>query len=196
MSPNILVVLGSPRRNGNSALLAREIAENAEAGGAEVETVFLNELSIKPCQGCDGCQQIATRECVIDDDMRPLYSKLQRADTVVIASPIYWFNVSAQTKIFIDRLYAVGIGEKNIFKGKNFAVALTFADENKIASGADNALRLFQDMGRYLGVRMQGMVYGSAGAAGEIAHDTDLMERAGSLGRYLATVGTGVSSIE
>ncbi|MCG8568833.1 MAG: flavodoxin family protein, partial [Spirochaetes bacterium] len=126
MKPKILIALGSPRKKGNSAVLAAEIARGAQESGAEIETVYLNGLNLKPCQGCEQCQKDACNGCAIDDDMTFLYSKLQKADALVVASPIYWFNISAQTKIFIDRLYAVGVGEKNIFKGKSMALVLTF----------------------------------------------------------------------
>lgn len=188
MSPKILVVLGSPRKKGNSAILAAEVAESATAEGADVETVYLNGLDMKPCQGCETCQKDSHSGCAIEDDMTWLHSKLREADSLVIASPIYWFNISAQTKIFIDRLYAVGVGQKNIFKRKSMAIVLTFADPDPFISGAVNALRSFQDICRYLGAKIEGMVYGSAGDAGEIKQKQDVMEKAALLGKHLASI--------
>jgi multimeric flavodoxin WrbA len=188
LNSKILIVLGSPRKKGNSATLAAKVAEGAIADGAEVESVYLNGLNIKPCQGCEKCQQESFIGCAIEDEMNQLYSKLQEADSVVVASPIYWFNISAQTKIFIDRLYAVGVRQKNIFKGKNFAIILTFADPDPFVSGAVNALRSFQDICRYLGANIEGMVYGSASGAGEIKEKQDVMEKAVLLGQHLATI--------
>jgi multimeric flavodoxin WrbA len=120
--------------------------------------------------------------------MNQLYPKLEEADSVVIASPIYWFNISAQTKIFIDRLYAVGVGQNNIFSGKKFAFILSFADPDPFVSGAVNALRSFQDICRYVGATIEGMVYGSADSAGEIKGNQDVMEKAYLLGNHLATL--------
>ena len=188
MNSKILIVLGSPRKKGNSATLGAKVAEAAIADGAEVETVYLNGLNIKTCQGCEKCQQESFIGCAIEDEMNQLYSKLQEADSIVVASPIYWFNISAQTKIFIDRLYAVGVRQKNIFKGKNFAIILTFADPDPFVSGAVNALRSFQDICRYLGANIEGMVYGSASGAGEIKEKQDIMEKAVLLGQHLATL--------
>ena len=185
MKRKIFIVLGSPRKKGNSATLAAQVAEGAIAQGAEVETVYLNGLDIKPCQGCEKCQEDSFIGCAIDDDMASLHSKLREADALVIASPIYWFNVSAQTKIFIDRLYAVGVGQKNIFKGKSIGIVLTFADADVFASGAVNAIRSFQDTCRYLGARIEGMIYGSADGAGEIKKNKDAMEEAFQLGKFL-----------
>ena len=188
LNPKILIVLGSPRKKGNSATLAAKVAEGAIADGADVETVYLNGLNIKPCQGCEKCQQESFNGCAIEDEMNQLYAKMQEADSVVVASPIYWFNISAQTKIFIDRLYAVGVGQKNIFKGKNIAIILTFADPDPFTSGAVNALRAFQDICKYVGANIEGMVYGSASGAGEIKEKQDVMEKAVLLGKHLATI--------
>jgi multimeric flavodoxin WrbA len=188
MNSKILIVLGSPRKKGNSATLAAKLAEGAIAHGADVETIYLNGLDIKPCQGCEKCQQESFVGCAIEDEMAPIYSKLREADSIVVATPIYWFNISAQTKIFIDRLFAVGVGQKNIFKGKRFAIILSFADPDPFVSGAVNALRSFQDICRYLGANIEGMVYGSACDAGEIAEKQDVMEKAAILGKHLAAI--------
>ena len=77
---------------------------------------------------------------------------------------------------------------KNIFKGKNFAIILTYADPDPFVSGAVNALRSFQDICRYLGANIEGMVYGSAYGAGEIKENQDVMEKALLLGKHLATI--------
>ncbi|MCP3891934.1 MAG: flavodoxin family protein [Desulfobulbaceae bacterium] len=188
MSAKILIVLGSPRKKGNSATLGAKVAEGAIAEGADVETIYLNGINIKPCQGCNKCQQNTFKGCTIKDEMHLLYSKMKDVDSIVVASPIYFFNISAQTKIFIDRLYAVGVGEKNIFKGKNFAIILSFADPDLFTSGAVNALRSFQDICRYLGATIEGMVYGRASGAGEIKEKQGVMEKAVLLGKHLATL--------
>lgn len=187
MKHKMLIVLGSPRNEGNSAALAGQVYEGARANGAIVETVYLNAMNIKPCQGCQKCQIADFDGCAVADDMNQLYPMLKEAHSIVIASPVYWFNMSAQTKTFIDRLYAVGVGPKNIFGGKNFGIAMTFADPDVFDSGAVNALRSFQDMCRYLGATIEGMVYGSAHNAGEIKADLQLMRKAYLMGKRLAT---------
>lgn len=186
MSRQVLIILGSPRKKGNSATIAAQIGKGASENGATVEAVFLSGKDIKPCQGCGGCQKETASGCVIEDDMQLLYQKLKDADSVVVASPIYWFNFSAQTKMFLDRLYAVGVGDKNIFAGKGLALALAYADEDPFDSGAVNALRSFQDTCKFLGANVEGMVYGSAYAAGEIVSNQLVMEKAYSLGVRLA----------
>lgn len=186
MKKKIMIVLGSPRRKGNTAALGAAAAEAAAQQGAEVETLYLAELDIKPCTACDHCLKSISRECILKDDMIPLYNKLSETDCIVFATPVYWFNVSAQIKTFIDRLYAVGVEENNIFKGKTMAALLCYADKDPFDSGAVNALRSFQDMFKYLGALNGGMVYGSAGDPGEIVKNKTLMREASDLGARLA----------
>ena len=186
MKKNILIILGSPRRNGNSAILAEQVSKGANANGVNIETIYLHGMIIQPCQGCDSCQKNESNLCIIDDDMQTLYPKLKDADSIVIASPIYWFNFSAQTKIFIDRWYAVGIGERNIFTGKEFVLILTYADQDLFKSGAVNALRSFQDICKYNKASIKGMIYGSAYHKGEIENNAALMKKAYLLGKQLA----------
>jgi multimeric flavodoxin WrbA len=183
----VLVILGSPRRKGNSATLASHIARGAKSAGAEVETVFLQGLKISPCRGCDTCKKDDTEGCAIKDDMQRVYPKLIGADAWVIASPVYWFTMSAQTKIFMDRCYALTAYAKNPFAGKRIAIAMSYGDSDPVKSGCVNALRAFQDAYRYTGSKIVGMVYGSAMTAGEIESNEALMQEAEELGKRLVT---------
>jgi multimeric flavodoxin WrbA len=185
----ILLMMGSPRKDGNSATLAKQVAAGAEAAGAEVESFYLHGMNIHPCTACDACREERDKDCVIDDDMETLYGKLRQADALVIASPIYWFTVSAQTKLFMDRWYALGgPGEEYAaFAGKRIGIVLTYADVDPFTSGAVNALRTFQDAFNYVGAQIVGMVYGSASEAGEIRKNRDLMEKAYELGKQLGS---------
>ena len=181
----VLVILGSPRRMGNSAALAARISRGAESAGAEVENLFLQDLEISPCRGCDTCQQHDSKGCAIKDDMQEIYSKLIRADAWVIASPVYWFTMSSQTKIFMDRCYALPAYAENPFVGKLIAIAMSYGDVDPVKSGCVNALRTFQDAFSYTRSNLAGMVYGSAMGAGEIENNGALMKEAEELGRQL-----------
>ncbi len=184
----VMIVVGSPRKKGNSATLAQRAAAGAKAQGAEVETFFLHGMNIQPCNACDACRKKKDMDCVLNDDMRKLYPKLRKADAILIASPIYWFTVSAQTKLFLDRWYALGSEEEGYaLTGKRFGIVLTYADADPFISGAVNALRTFQDAFRFLGAKSVGMVYGSAWKAGEIRRNKRVMAEAYELGRKLVT---------
>lgn len=101
----VLAVNGSPRKGGNSEILLAAVKEGIEVAGGRVETIRLNSLKIRPCQGCGGCNK--TGECVLEDDMTPLYEKILSVDRIIIASPIYFYSVTAQAKTFIDRTQAL-----------------------------------------------------------------------------------------
>jgi len=183
----VLVLLGSPRKKGNSTTLARQITKGAESMGAKVETLYLNGLKIKPCQGCYSCQQEGSPGCAVDDDMQTIYPKLLESDAWVIASPVYWFSMSAQTKIFMDRCFAMfrDIPEQSPFFNKRIAIAMSYGDSDAFNSGCVNALRSFQDAYNYVGARIVGMVYGSAEKPGEIMSNQGLMQQAEELGKKL-----------
>lgn len=182
----VLVIHGSPRKKGNSAILGGEIAVGAQAAGAQVETVYLHGLDISPCQSCYACQKSDSKGCAIDDDMQGIYPKLVDSQAWVIASPVYWFNMSAQTKIFMDRCFALTAYDKKAFLRKKIGVAMTYGDADPFVSGCVNALRCFGDAFNYVGAKLVGSVYGSANDAGEIAANEDLLKAARELGEKLA----------
>jgi multimeric flavodoxin WrbA len=182
----ILVLLGSPRRKGNSAILAGKIAEGAKSKGANVKTVFLHGLKISPCTACYACQKPKSKGCSIDDDMQPLYRAMLEADAWVIASPVYWFTLSSQTKLWMDRCLAFPAYGKEPFEGKRIAIAMTYGGEDPFDSGCVNALRTFQDAYSYVGANIVGMVYGSAMEPGDIKSNRALMREAKELGSKLA----------
>ena len=186
-SKKVVIVMGSPRKNGNSTTLAQRVAKGAEAAGAEVESFYLHEMDIKPCDACDICLEDSSKDCIIDDDMQNLYPKLRQADALVIASPIYCFTVAAQTKLFLDRCYGLGGPQGNALKGKRIGIVLTYGDSDPFDSGAVNAMRTFQDIFAYIGSPIVSMVYGSASKAGEIKANRDLMEKAYKMGEQLVT---------
>ena len=189
--------------NGNSAILANQVAAGAKDAGAEVETIYLHYMNIQPCSACESCQEAKELDCVIKDDMKALYPKVRAADALVFASPIYFFTMSAQTKLFIDRCYALGCtvqkeeGEEEEagstytfetdFAGKKIGIVLAYGDADPFRSGAVNALRTFQDIFHYVGAEIVGMVYGTALEAGEIRSNSDLLKQAYELGKQLAS---------
>ena len=101
----VLGIAGSPRRGSNTDLLLAEVLKGAKSRGAEVKTIILNELDIAPCQHCDAC--FKTGKCKFNDDMQLVYQELEKADRIVLASPIHFMGVTAQTKAMIDRCQAL-----------------------------------------------------------------------------------------
>lgn len=102
---NIVSVLGSPRKNGNSSSIAKAFTDEAASLGAEVTTYYLNGMECRGCQGCHACK--TTREdCILRDDLTELLEAIHEADIVVLASPVYYFDLSGQFKLFLDRTYS------------------------------------------------------------------------------------------
>ncbi|HSL41613.1 MAG TPA: flavodoxin family protein [Desulforhopalus sp.] len=101
----VSVILGSPRRKGNSATLARIIAGSLAERGAEITLHLLNDLVFKGCQGCGACKK-SSEVCVVNDELAPVLEDVRAAEVLILATPVYWGEVSAQLKAFIDRTYS------------------------------------------------------------------------------------------
>jgi len=185
-SNKLLILKGSPRENGNSSILANQVAKGAQDAGASVESYQLHNMNIEPCDACDFCKGVGDGNCIVEDDMQILYPNLIAANSIVLASPIYWFTMSAQMKLCIDRWYALEGPEGYVLSGKRFGIVLTYGDTDPYTSGAINAIRTFQDMFRYLNAKIVGIVYGSAEEAGEIQKQQIILEQAYNLGQTLA----------
>ncbi len=100
-----VIFLGSPRKRGNTELLVNEIVKGIEGAGGTYSLIRLPEQDIHPCIGCGSCEKKGV--CIFDDDMQNLYKMISESNRIIIASPIYFYNVTAQTKIFIDRCQAL-----------------------------------------------------------------------------------------
>lgn len=100
----IVVLSGSPRKGGNTETLVNSFVEGAKSHN-EVEVISVREHRIQPCCGCNACRA-GSRKCFQKDDMRLVFEKLSDADILVIASPVYFYGVSAQLKAVIDRFHS------------------------------------------------------------------------------------------
>ena len=182
----IVVLRGSPRKNGNSNTLADELTKGAQSKGADVHNFFLQDMLIEGCSGCDACQVNADEHCIIDDDMQKIYPIIKEADAVVYASAIYFFTYTAQIKAAIDRLYVFENPKGSSLMHKPVGILLTYGDSDQISSGVGNAIHSFEDMFRYLKSPILGIVHGTANHVGDIQKNTELMKEAYDLGVTLA----------
>ncbi|MGD0803159.1 MAG: flavodoxin family protein [Candidatus Bathyarchaeia archaeon] len=99
----ILALIGSPRRGGNSDLLVDAALREAAKRGHQGEKLYLYEYEMKPCVDCRACKQ-EEMICVLKDDLPKIYKRIDAADALVLATPIYWYGSTAQMKLLIDRL--------------------------------------------------------------------------------------------
>jgi len=101
----IVAVLGSPRTGGNSSTIARQFVDTAAKLGAQTRVFELNQLTCRGCQGCYACKKDLDK-CIVADDLTEVLSAVHTADILVLASPIYFGDITAQLKIFIDRSFS------------------------------------------------------------------------------------------
>jgi len=145
---NVLGISGSPKAAGLTNLLLDKALEGARRSGAHTENIILNDLGFKACQECGGCDE--TGICILDDDMRPIYEKLAKADAVLVASPIYFGNITAQLKAMIDRCHsswmAKYILKRDIYQNKKRKGALLCVagrDAEEYFENAKKIIRIF-----------------------------------------------------
>lgn len=137
----VLAIAGSPRSNGNTDLLLERAVEGATNENTELVKVILRDLCIAPCRHCDGC--LSTGRCVVEDDMQKVHNLLRGADRLILASPVFFMALTAQTKAMIDRCQALWV-LKYVLK---MPVAYKVAEERKglfISVGGTGLKRLFE----------------------------------------------------
>ncbi len=170
MSKKILILSGSPRREGNSDLLCDEFARGAAESGHEVEKIRVAEKNIGYCRACYACRE--SGKCVINDDMEEVLQKMIDADVIVLASPVYFYSIDAQLKAVIDRTVARWLEVKN----KELYYIVTAADEDK--ASAETTLACFRGYADCVeGACERGVIYGmGAYEKGEIKNHPAMHE--------------------
>jgi len=124
----IIGIVCSPRKNGNTEILMNEALASAREAGCETEMILVADKNIAPCDGCGACSKESV--CRIDDDMQAIYEQLELADGIILGTPVYFINVSAQAKAIMDRTYAVLYSRK--LRGK---VAAALVAVRRVGAG-------------------------------------------------------------
>ena len=172
----ILVITGSPRKNGNSNTLVEHFIKGAQEKGHLVKRFDSAAKKVHPCIACDKCAQSGT--CVFDDDFNFVKENILEADMVVFASPVYYFSMSAQIKTVIDRFYAIN---SQISKPKKAVLLMTYADTS--AKEAQPIISHYEALLNYLGWSDSGKVIASGvWSEGDIKH-TQYPQKAYELGQ-------------
>ncbi|MGD0154244.1 MAG: flavodoxin family protein [Thermacetogeniaceae bacterium] len=182
----VIGIVGSPRQGGNTATLVERILAGAAEAGAETKIYSLNELHIRGCQACGYCKTHDGR-CRQEDDMTPIYADLLASDGIVVGTPIYMGYLSAQTMLFVNRLYAFFIpGQPNpVPPGKK--AALVFSCGNSDETAYRKVLESFgETLSHLFGVAVKGIVgSGGNGAPGAVKEKQDVLDTAFALGKSL-----------
>ncbi|MBN1382290.1 MAG: flavodoxin family protein [Deltaproteobacteria bacterium] len=177
----IVAIVGSPRAKGNTSILVDAALEEAAAQGCEVEKIMLSEFKIEGCRGHDRCSTYD--KCKIGDDIPMILDKFSNADGTILATPVYYYNMTAQMKTFVDRnffLYTHGIPLKSKCMGL-IVVAGGGADDITIKA----LKRCFRIQGGNTPENWL-EVSGYAMGLGEVKNNPDLIAKARDLGKKMA----------
>ncbi|HMK45467.1 MAG TPA: flavodoxin family protein [Methanocella sp.] len=115
MSRTVTIIIGSPSKGSNTHILAGEAQKGLEAIGVGSRVFFLNDMDIKGCQSCLSCKVKNTVECAVKDDMQLIYQAMEASDGILVATPIYFGYVTAQAKMWLDRMFPY-LGSKEVVK--------------------------------------------------------------------------------
>lgn len=183
----VLAIIGSPRKNGNTAAMVNAVCKGATLAGHETKIIYLIDQSIQGCIACDACKTGSVKYCAINDDMQQLYRSIIEADCLVIGSPIYMGQITGLMKNFFDRLYAFtdAKNQVNYVPGKKY-ITVTASFET-----AEAYRPVSEYLNKWLGEHAQmqlvkNIVGGSLGSANAINDQPDLLAEAEKAGYALA----------
>ena len=189
-STKVLGIFGSPRKGGNTERLLEEALKGAEKEGADVERLHIVRFHITPCTECLQC--LEKGECIIQDDMQKIYPKLLESDIIILASPIFFYGVTAWAKALVDRTQALW-ARKYILKDpylgkegkrrKGFLISVGGTKGQKVFDGAILTAKYFFDVlnADYVGE----LVFRNMDAQGDILKQRDALLQAFESGRKL-----------
>ena len=190
----ILAVYGSPRREGNSSLLLKSAVRGAREAGATVEEVWLRDLRMAPCLETYACMKDG--RCAILDDFQWMYDRLDECDALMLASPIFFYTVSAHTKILMDRCQSFWVRKYRLEKKETEGAQTPGKPGLFISVGATGGRKLFE--GSLLTVRYffdvlgmelwQSLLYRGLDLEGDVLKHPEYLEEAHDAGRRLSAV--------
>ncbi|MFH1076951.1 MAG: flavodoxin family protein [Pseudomonadota bacterium] len=185
----LLAILGSPRRGGNTEILLDALIKGAELEGAKIDKVILSELCIKPCIECGGCA--IAGECVLEDDMQKIYSKLLSANAVIIASPIFFYSITATAKAFVDRgqalwsrKYILNRAPFTLQERRGYFLSVGATKGKRLFEGAALTMKYFFDA--IDAVYSGELLFSGIEKKGEIINHPSAMNEAREFGRKIA----------
>ncbi|MCP3965111.1 MAG: flavodoxin family protein [Lentisphaerae bacterium] len=191
MERRILIITGSPRKTGNTALLAEWAAEGARGCGAQVDFVDAARLKYKTngCISCYCCQESDEYRCVIKDEASDIIASMPEYNVVVFATPVYFFTLSAQIKLLMDRMYCVSKYINNKFENNlpdtNIAVIASAA--GGIASGLDLTDATIEKTAAFLGKKHKSLLVPNVPLdPSKTATDLEMKEKAMNFGIELS----------
>ena len=183
MGKKIVILNGSPRKNGNTSALVKSFTAGAEEAGHTVTEFFLDHMHIHGCKGCFGGDSGREYPCVQRDDMAQIYPAVKGCDVIVLATPLYYWNMSGQLRTAVDRLFALEEGDENLLRGHGRSSALLMAAEGH---DFEDVLTYYRHLMEHLRWKDLGHVLaGGNGEVGDINGKPEL-QRAYELGKSIS----------
>ena len=184
----VMILIGSPRKNGSTAILAAEAGRGLKEQGIETETIFLNDKKIKGCQACYYCKKNEVAGCAVKDDMQMIHQLLQESDGLIVASPIYFSGVTGQTKIWLDRMFPyIGMDLRPKLPGSK-KVSFIFTQNQPDSLLFETPIRTFMHMTGLTGLSVKDYLLAydlDAGIKPPVTEKKEFMESAYRIGRDL-----------
>ncbi|MDR3110038.1 MAG: flavodoxin family protein [Planctomycetaceae bacterium] len=182
MSKNILVLTGSPRKGGNSDLLADAFVAGAKRAGNTVTKYTTADKNIKGCTACNACFSKGTA-CVFHDDFNELATLVEKAEMIVFATPLYWFSFPAQLKAAIDKFYSFFVAKRELKIAQ--CVLLVCGEDDKESSFA-GLVKSYELVANYLNWKDAGQIIVTSVNEKSDIIKTDALQRAEKLGEGIS----------
>jgi len=180
----VLAINGSARKDGNTAILIKKVFEGIEAEGIETELVQLSGKKIRGCAACYKCFENKDRRCAVKDDLNGIIAKMEQADGIILASPTYFADVSAEMKALIDRAGFVAIANDRMYRRKVGAAV--------VAVRRAGAIHAFDTINHFFFIQemiVPGSTYWNIGIGreiGEVNADEEGLRHMANLGKNIA----------
>lgn len=171
MNKKVLIISASPRKGGNSDTLCEQFMKGAVEAGNLVEKLRLSELKIDYCSACYACKKLG--HCIKQDDMQLVLDKMAESDVIVLATPVYFYTMSAQLKTMIDR--TLGGAKNPHLRNKEFYIIVTAADSKAEMERTVDGIRGYLEC--LPGAKEMGVIYGAgAWQLGDILQNPAMQE--------------------
>jgi multimeric flavodoxin WrbA len=187
-SKNVVIIFGSPRKNSNTHILVEEARKGLIDKEINNEIFYLNEMDIKGCQACYYCKRNNVSACAVKDDMQKIYVAAKKADGILVASPIYFGGVTAQTKLWLDRMFPFIDLNLNTLIKKGKRAAFIFTQNQPAPALFENQINSFKMMVKYIGFETKDSLLAynlDKGNKPMVTENSEWMRRAYELGRDL-----------
>ncbi len=183
---NICALFGGPHKKGNTAALLEKVLEGARSAGHETRRIDVTGMDIRPCKGCMGCKKPKAEGCVQRDDMGQVLDAVKSADVLILASPMYWWNLAGPLKNVVDRFFSLPFNakvEQSAFAGKKLMLVMT-SGQPAVSDGREGLECILAKMCEFTGMTWLGTVTTGTGGT-PLAEQPDVLKAARDAGAAL-----------